>query len=158
MSKLNTRAKSERATRETGQSKNGNVQFVKNSVTQLFELVVSTLYGKDSYYESANAKVQRARTAMDAVLKDHGIKGAEYIGRVIVFARSEMNIRTMPIVMAVELAAALHRNKLKWDGLRGVVASVINRADELTDMFAYAEQVFNSTSRTAGRARPRRLY
>jgi hypothetical protein len=153
MSKLNARAKSERATRETGQSKNGNIQFIKNSVTQLFELMVSTLYGKDSYYETANAKVQRARTAIDAVLKDHGIKGAEYIGRVIMFARTKMNIRTMPIVMAVELAAALHRNNLRWDGLRGVVAGVINRADELTDMFAYAEQVFNSNKQNGGKGK-----
>ena len=158
MSKLNSRAKSERASREIGESMNGNVQFKKSSITQLFELVVSTLYGKDSFYESANDKVVRAREAMDKVLAEHGEQGAEYIGRVIIFARTKMNMRTMPIVMAVELAAALYRQNIKWPGLRGVVAGVINRADELNDMFAYAEKVFDANKQEGGKGRiPRQV-
>ena len=40
-------------------SANGNLQAIKGPQQILFETLVSTLYGNDSYYESSNDKVKR---------------------------------------------------------------------------------------------------
>ena len=136
-----------------GVSGNGNVQVKKDPLNILFENLVSTLYGKDSYYESANETVERMKTALAQVVNDHGLKGVEYAGRVAMFAREHMHIRTMPIVMVVELAKILQeRNMQKTTPplqykLRSLTRGVISRADELTDMFAYALTVFGDTKK-----------
>lgn len=186
-----------------GISGNGNVQVKKGPQHVLFETLVSTLYGKDSYYESANATVARMKVALTQVVNEHGLKGAEYAGRVALFAREHMYIRTMPIVMVVELAKIMQERGLRfnkilkeindqikldksgkinvgalgmlYDGdsvgsnvkvlsvdelrdlrqtltinppiykIRGLAKGVISRADELTDMYAYALNVFKDS-------------
>ena len=189
-----------------GISGNGNIQVKKGPQHVLFETLVSTLYGKDSYYESANATVLRMKTALAQVVNEHGLKGAEYAGRVALFAREHMYIRTMPIVMVVELAKILQERTVRFnkfvaelndaiklgvpakinigelamlfDGsnnagstlkvlevqemedmrvalsysppaykLRDLVKGVISRADELTDMYAYALTVFKDSKK-----------
>src|ERR1035437_289461 len=106
-----------------GISANGNIQVKKGSLHVLFETLVSTLYGKDSYYESANDAVNRMKLALFQVVTENGLKGAEYAGRVALFAREHMYIRTMTIVMVVELAKILQDR-----GLR--VAKVLKNLDE----------------------------
>lgn len=189
-----------------GVSGNGNVQFKKGPMNTLFESLVTTLYGKDSYYESANEKVKRMKAALTQVVNEQGLKGAEFAGRVALFAREHMYIRTMPIVMVVELAKILQDRSLKlatitkqideaikseqsatinigelsmlYDGtqaagptmktltvdelrdlrqsliinppiykIRELVRGVISRADELTDLFAYALTVFKDSKK-----------
>ena len=189
-----------------GVSGNGNVQVKKGPQHVLFETLVSTLYGKDSYYESANTTVKRMKDALLQVVTQNGLKGAEYAGRVALFAREHMYIRTMPIVMVVELAKILQDRGLRvtqvlkkldesikagtpalvdvgemaamYDGvqgsspavkmlsveemigirqsfisnpptynLRGLINGVISRADELTDLYAYALSVFKETKK-----------
>lgn len=141
MSQLNQKQKQERV---LGVSGNGNIQYEKSSVEQLFQLMVSTLYGKDTYYATADAKMEQTREALRNVLKGNGLKGAEYAARVIVFAREKMFIRTMPIAMTVELAKVLRDQNIKFDGMRALTTSVIQRADELTDLYAYALTVFGT--------------
>lgn len=187
-------------------SGNGNVQFKKSPEQILFEVIVSTLYGKDSFYESANDKVVRMRAVLRQVVEENGLKGAEYAGRVAMFAREHMYIRTMPIVMVVELAKILQERSqvlagftkelenaiasgsptkldigklaMLYDGtkkagptikeldldelrdlkislnmnppiysIRNLVKGVVSRADELTDMFAYALSVFGDPTK-----------
>lgn len=188
--------------RQLGVSKNGNLQFSKAAGQQLFEAIVSTLYGKDSFYESGNARVERAKKALAEVVASYGLKGIEYAARVIYFARSEMHVRTMPIVMAVELMKLAQAHNARVDQMidavapespklaksaveqrfdvdlaqfnrmmtgeftepgtdmvntsraelimaapkytegRKLIAAVIRRADELTDLYAYALTVF----------------
>lgn len=189
-----------------GVSGNGNVQYKKGPMNTLFESLVTTLYGKDSYYESANDKVKRMKDALAQVVKENGLKGAEFAGRVALFAREHMYIRTMPIVMVVELAKIMQERSQKlalitkqideaikadqpaqinigelamlYDGtqaagptlkalsvdelrdlrqslimnppvykIRDLVAGVISRADELTDLFAYALTVFKDSKK-----------
>lgn len=183
--------------RQLGVSKNGNVQYKKDSLQRLFEIVVGSLYGKDSFYESGNARVVRAKATLAEVVRDHGLCGIEFAARSIVFARTKMHLRTMPIVMAVELTKIAREHNAKVEAAldayaagfkavnlegstadvdlsrlnalqngqelhetvtatldelrmsapfftdgRKLVASVINRADELTDLYAYALTVF----------------
>ena len=87
-----------------GVSANGNPQFKKAPEQQLLELVVGSLYGKDSYYESGNDKVARMIKVLDKVVELHGVRGARYAMNVARLAREEMSIRTMPIVMTVMMA------------------------------------------------------
>lgn len=189
-----------------GVSGNGNVQYKKGPMNTLFESLVTTLYGKDSYYESANDKVKSMKDALAQVVKENGLKGAEFAGRVALFAREHMYIRTMPIVMVVELAKIMQERSQKlalitkqideaikagqpaqinigelatlYDGtqaagstlkalsveelvdlrqslsinppvykIRDLVSGVISRADELTDLFAYALTVFKDAKK-----------
>lgn len=144
MSKLNPKATvaDKFANRTLGVSENGNLQFAKSSVQDLFELVVSSLYGQDKFYESGAETINRVKAGLRQVLTDHGLQGADYIGRLIVFARKQMNMRTMPIATAVLFAEALRDSGIAYPSLRKVVASVISRADELTDLYAFALTTF----------------
>lgn len=146
MSKLNKAKVAQVVPRELGFSANGNVQFVKSQVEQFFQLVVSTLYGRDSAY-GAQANIVKARGMIKSILDGHGAKGAAYIARTAVFAREHMAIRTMPIVMAVELAKGLRDANVEFAGLKALIASVIQRADELTDLYAYALTVFGDKNK-----------
>lgn len=145
MSKLNTK-KTFNATAPYGKalSANGNLQAVKGPEQVLFETLVSTLYGNDTFYESSNDKVKRMVTALDSVVAKHGLKGARYALNVARVAREEMFIRTMPIVMTVELARILRDRKLQLDGFKDAVTYLIQRADELTDLYAYSLSVFGT--------------
>lgn len=128
-------------------SANGNLQAIKGPEHVLFETVVSTLYGNDSYYESSNDKVKRMIAALNSVVTTHGLHGARYAMNVARFAREEMFIRTMPIVMTVELSKILRDKNLQLNGFKDAVSYLIQRADELTDMYAYALTVFGSKSK-----------
>ena len=130
-----------------GVSANGNPQFKKAPEQQLLELVVGSLYGKDSYYESGNDKVARMIKVLDKVVELHGVRGARYAMNVARLAREEMSIRTMPIVMTVELAKILRDRNLQLDQFKEAIAYIIQRADELTDMYAYALSVFGDKSK-----------
>ena len=125
-------------------SANGNLQAIKGPEQILFETLVSTLYGNDAYYETSNDKVKRMIGALDKVVATHGIKGARYAMNVARFAREEMFIRTMPIVMTVELAKILRDHKLQLDSFKDAISYLIQRADELTDLYSYALTVFGS--------------
>ena len=82
MSKLNS-PRDKLAQRELGLSENGNLQFEKSSAQDLFELIVSSLYGQDKFYESGAETINRVKVALRHVLKDYGTQGADYIGRLL---------------------------------------------------------------------------
>lgn len=128
-------------------SANGNLQSNKSPCQILFEVVVSSLYGKDSYYETSNDKVTRMIEALNSVIAVHGLHGARYALNVAKFAREEMFIRTMPIVMTVQLAKILREHGLQLDGFKEAVSYLIQRADELTDLYAYSLTVFESKNK-----------
>lgn len=125
-------------------SSNGNLQAIKGPEQILFETLVSTLYGNDSYYETTNDKVKRMVKALDQVVATHGLHGARFALNVAKFAREEMFIRTMPIVMTVELAKILRDRSLQLEGFKDAVTYLIQRADELTDLYAYSLTTFGT--------------
>ncbi len=154
--------------RDLAVSYNGNVQFAKGPEQDLFEIAVSTLYGNDTYYESSNDKVTRLRALVDKLV---AAGKSEYVANVAVFARKTMLIRTMPIVLIVELARsirdfnaaldaqvvalkasgatkssllAVEARYVKVDGLKNAINTIIERVDGITEMYAYALSIFGT--------------
>ena len=140
MSSINKRGTS--ANNGLGYSGNGNLQEKKSPEQELYEIAVSTLYGKDqNFYESQNATLQRLIGAVDKVVKKGNL---DFIANTIVHARTNMNIRTMPIVLVGVFAKALRDNKKTYPQLRQVVRDVIQRADQITDMIAVGKMFFGA--------------
>ena len=184
MSKLNKpgknvandiRAVAAKREQELGVSANGNLQFKKEPLQMLYELTVSTLFGKGTFYKSRDQLVRELRkqvvTAVDMGAYD-------FVANLAVHGRGEMNIRTIPIVLVVEFAKALSdkreaatasiKTKLNaeiaagrdqrvralrkqlteatetysYAHMRELVRDVIQRADQITDLYAYALDVF----------------
>ena len=144
MSKLNKTAKplSPFATRELGLSGNGNVQFVKAPLQALFELVTSSIYGNDTLYESSADKVDRLKAALAAVVQVDG--GADIAARMALFVRHKIGMRTMAIIMGVELLKAVRNAGITFAHSRKFIALLIDRADELNDLYAYALTAFGT--------------
>lgn len=145
MSKLNQAVKplSPFATRELGLSGNGNVQFVKAPLQALFELVTGAIYGRDTMYESSSDRVQRLKSALTDVVRSGGVEAADVAARMALFVRHKIGMRTMSIVMGVELLHVLREQNLKFPHARKFISLLIDRADELTDLYAYALTVFS---------------
>lgn len=141
MAKLNMKKVAEVVdrNRDYGLSYNGNLQFKKGPEQELVELAVSTLYGNDTFYETTAEKAKRLRDAVEALVRANK---QEFVANVAVFARREMFIRTMPIVLIVELAAALRAHNKTLPGLKNAVVAVCERTDALTEMYAYSIAVF----------------
>ena len=88
--------------------------------------IVCTASLSNKFYESAADTVERLR---DLIKKCNH----EYVAKLAVYAREQMYLRSIPLVLAVELAK-IH----KGDNLvRRLTRRVISRADELTEIMAY---------------------
>lgn len=184
MSKLNPKAKSistnihvvaAQRDQKLGYSTNGNLQFVKSELQMLYELVTTTMFGK-----SSDDKVAQIRKYVKIAV-DQGAE--DFVANLAIHARMEMNVRTIPIVLVVELAKAMSDKRqpildeikrlestrlpgmgtnktnhmceqinylritadtFNYVNMRRLVCDVIQRADEITGMYAYALQVFGN--------------
>jgi hypothetical protein len=120
-------------------SANGNLQFKKEPLQHLYELTVSTLFGRSTFYRSSDALVQSLRTEVRTAVE---MGALDFVANLAIHARGEMNIRTIPIVLVVEFAKALREQGKTYPHLRHLVRDVIQRADQITDMYAYSLDVF----------------
>lgn len=137
MSKLNKKSTSVKI----GKSYNGNLQFVKSSEQQLYELAAMTLIGKHHYYSSHDELITSIEKNISDVVDSGNI---DFIANTIVYARTCMNIRSAPILMAVLFAGALRKRGIQYPSLRRVIADVIQRADQIADMYAVALDYFGN--------------
>lgn len=80
----------------------------------------------DKFYEKSDARLVRIQELM---LKTD----PEFIAKLAVYARTEMYMRSIPMVLAVELAKISTGNAL----VRQTVTGVVKRADEITELLAY---------------------
>lgn len=80
----------------------------------------------DSFYEKNEDRLKRIQALM---LKTN----PEYIAQLAVYARNDMYMRSIPMVLAVELAKINSGNNLVSKTIDGVV----KRADEITELLAY---------------------
>ncbi len=142
MSKLNP--KNTNTNRYKGVSFNGNVQELKGAEQALYDIIVTTLFGKDKFYESNDDTLVRLKEAVYNVV---GKGNIDFIANSIVHARSAMNIRSMPLILTVLLAEALRSQNTSYDNMRRVTCDVIQRADQINDLFAYAVTVFGSAKK-----------
>ncbi len=93
--------------------------------TELYAAVVTASLS-DTFYEKGNNRLERLQRL---VAKND----AEYVARLAVYARTQMNMRSVPLVLAIELAKANSGNTIVGKTVRGVV----KRADEITELLAY---------------------
>lgn len=80
----------------------------------------------DNFYEKQGDRLSRIQ---DLMLKND----AEFIAKLAVYTRTEMYMRSVPLVLAVELAKLASGNGL----VSKTVAGVVKRADEITELLAY---------------------
>ena len=97
----------------------------------LYSLVVTSTLEK-TFYEGANQRMERLRSLIETVVKED----PTFVARLAVYARNHMNLRSVPLVLAVELA----RHHKGDDLVRRTLNKVIQRADELTELLAYYQQ------------------
>lgn len=119
-------------------SANGNIQFVKDDMSRLYEIAVATLMG-GGRQGAQEATVGEIRSLLQRIVANGK---CDFIANLIIHARSELNIRTIPIVLTVEFAQALRVAKMTYANMRRLVCDVIQRADQITDLYAYALEVF----------------
>lgn len=139
MSKLNPKAKNPH--RGTGVSFNGNKQDLKQSEQNLYDIIVTTLFGKDSYYETNDERLTRLDKAVSEVVAKGNL---DFVANAIIHARTVMHIRSMPVILTVLFAKSLRAQNKSYENMRRLTRDVIQRADQITDMFAYASSVFGS--------------
>lgn len=130
MSKFNPKAAS---TIERGYSANGNLQDVKSVEQQAYELVVNTLYGRDSFYESTDAKAARMADLFDKLVAKGKV---DFVANLLDYARNEMHIRNMPIMGLKVFSDALHSHNRPFSKMRNLTTNVVKRADQITDALA----------------------
>lgn len=161
-----------------GVSRNGNVQWNKEPLQHLYELAVSTLLGKDTFYRTSDQLVRNMKTKVTEAVQ---MGALDFVANLAVHARIQMNVRSLPIMLVVEFAKVLadYRapytvllNELRdqkakarsvskkdeiqaeinktmelteqfnYENMRQLVSDVIQRADQINDLYAYALEVF----------------
>ena len=103
----------------------GEKAFVLTPQLELYSAIVTAAL-TDNFYESANAKLQRIT---ELIAKND----AKFVAKLAVYSREKMHLRSVPIVLAVELAKQHSGDSL----VSAVTARVIQRADEITELLAY---------------------
>lgn len=136
---LNIRKVAAKRGEKLGYSMNHNLQFKKEPLQHLYELTVSSLFGKDTYYRSSETLVKELQKEVKAAV---AMSAHDFVANVAIHARTVMGIRTMPIVLVVQFARELREQKMQYENMRKLVNDVIQRADQINDMYAYALEVF----------------
>ncbi len=103
----------------------GERSFKMPSAIELYS-TVATAGLSDQFYETAAGKLDRIRTLI-------GKNDPGFVARLAVYAREEMNLRSIPLVMAVEMAK-LHNGD---DLVSRMTARIVQRADEITELLSY---------------------
>jgi len=111
----------------------GAKSFKLTPEMELYSAVV-TAGLSDSFYEKSDERLSRIRELM--------IKNSpEYVGKLAVYTRNEMYMRSVPMVLAVELAKANSGNTVVGKTVNGIV----NRADEITELLSYYQMANGRT-------------
>lgn len=97
---------------------------------------VATCMVDDSYYEKSVERLERIK-ALIALCPD------TFTAKLAVYARKEMNLRSIPVVLAVELA----KKHAGDDLVSKVISNIVLRADEIKEVLAYY-QVANGRVQT----------
>lgn len=92
---------------------------------ELYAAVVTSSLS-NTFYEGADQRLERIRSLI-------GQNDPLFVAKLAVYARTKMYLRSMPLVLCVELAK-LHKGD---DLVSRMVGGVIQRADEITELLAY---------------------
>lgn len=103
----------------------GDKAYTLTPEMELYSAIATTMLS-DVYYEKADARLERIIGLMSKISPD-------FIAKMAIYARQEMNLRTAPFVLATELAKVHNGNDLVSKTINGVV----KRPDEITEVLAY---------------------
>lgn len=118
--------------RKAKQEKNfeGAETFSVDPRTDLYSAVVTTSLS-NKFYETDQVRIDRIR---ELIAKNE----AAFVAKLAVYARTKMHMRSVPLVLAVELA------KTQAGAVVGdVVTRIVQRADEITELLAYYQLANN---------------
>jgi 60 kDa SS-A/Ro ribonucleoprotein len=87
---------------------------------------VATAALSDQFYETADTRLQRLR---ELVAKNDPV----FVAQLAVYARESLNLRTVPLVLCVELAQLYRGDSF----VSRLVARVVQRPDEITELLAF---------------------
>jgi 60 kDa SS-A/Ro ribonucleoprotein len=96
--------------------------------TELYAAVATTGLN-DTFYEKTDKRILRIQELMQKT-------NPEYNAKLAVYARTEMYLRSVPMVLAVEMARTNQGNPI----VSKVVNGVVKRADEITELLAYYQR------------------
>ncbi|MGY2132154.1 TROVE domain-containing protein [Hymenobacter sp. HD11105] len=113
---------------ESVRNHEGAAAFALTPQLELYA-AVATAALSDQFYETADTRLLRLR---ELVARND----PEFVARLAVYAREQLYLRTVPLVLTVELAR-LHRGDSLVSRL---VARVVQRADEITELLAFYAQ------------------
>lgn len=95
---------------------------------------VATAGLSDTFYEKAEKRLERIQAL---ILKND----AKFVAKLAVYARTQMYMRSVPMVLAIELAKTNRGNALVSKTVNGVV----QRADEIAELLAYYQMANQRT-------------
>lgn len=107
--------------------------YVMTPELELYSAVV-TAGLSDGFYEKADTRLARIQELM---LKND----PEFIAKLAIYTRTEMYMRSIPMVLAVELAKLNAGNGIVGKAVSGVV----KRADEITELLSYYQMANKRT-------------
>ena len=108
--------------KETVRNYEGATAYVMTPEMELYTAVVTASLS-DTYYESTDARLKRISELVGQV-------APEFVARLAVYTRTEMHLRSIPLLLLVELAAIHNGDDLV---ARAVEKSVL-RADEIMEL------------------------
>lgn len=103
----------------------GEKAFVLTPQLELYT-AVATAALSDQFYEKATDKLQRLRMLIAK-------NDAEFVAKLAVYTREQMYLRSVPLVLTVELAKLASGNSI----ISKLTNRVVQRADEITELLAY---------------------
>ena len=113
----------------------GAKAYVMTPAEELYSAVVTTGLSNTTY-EKGNDRLKRIQT----LIKQND---PEFVAKLAVYARKEMYLRSIPLVLTAELA----RHTSGTDLVSRTVDGVVQRADEITEMLGYY-QISNERTET----------
>ncbi|WP_030170144.1 TROVE domain-containing protein [Spirillospora albida] len=116
----------------SGRTHEGAPAYARDAKSELFLLAVANMVGEDTFYESAGARDARFRELVHEVAVDD----PEWLAEFLPWLRGEANMRSAPVVAALEAVRARLDAGLSG-GNRQLVASVLQRPDEPGEALAY---------------------
>lgn len=107
----------------------GEIAYTLSPKLELYSAVVTTMMAGDKFYEGKDDLISRIRGLVATVAKTD----PAFVAKLAVYAREQMHLRTISIVLAVELAKVHNGDSL----VSRTVQRVVSRPDELTEIAAY---------------------
>lgn len=110
----------------------GGLGFRTNHKEELLLRTMTNLVGEDKYYKDGDEDADQFIELVHTVSKNDPL----FVMKLAKFARTEMYLRSVPTVLLTE--CALSKGNINVPNSRQYVTDTIQRADEITEMVAYA--------------------